>query len=197
MVADRVTSKARGCLDYLLSLALSGELQLHREIPFEEVTKGEPIGEGMAGTVWRGLWRERRVAIKEFRKDVRWEDFYRELSIMSVVQHENLVRCLGGCTKNGRRLLIMELMAVRPPHPDLPISPTSLRLTYLTSWPTQTFSLTMVCAIVSCLMWPRVSIISTTTATWFIGTSRPSTSWSLSRRATWPSRFATLVSLAL
>ncbi len=53
---------------------------------------------------------ERRVAIKEFRKDIRYEDFFRELCIMCVVHHEHLVRCLGGVTKQQRRIIVMELM---------------------------------------------------------------------------------------
>lgn len=136
-----------GCLDYLLSLALSGEIYLHTEIPIGELKKGEEIGEvnltpppfvhadtfqGMAGAVYRGLWKDKRVAIKEFRRDIRFEDFFRELCIMCVVHHENLIkysslllfpssplisphltdRCLGGVTKHSKRIIVMVLPCV-------------------------------------------------------------------------------------
>jgi len=58
----------------------------------------------------RGIWQEKPIAIKEFTKEVIKEDVLKELSIMSLVQHPNLVKCYGGITRDNRMIIVQELM---------------------------------------------------------------------------------------
>jgi len=50
------------------------------------------------------------VGIKQFKKDITYEEFIKELSIMCVVQHPNLVKCFGGVTTGNRKWIVDELM---------------------------------------------------------------------------------------
>uniref|UniRef100_A0A6B2L9B0 Protein kinase domain-containing protein n=1 Tax=Arcella intermedia TaxID=1963864 RepID=A0A6B2L9B0_9EUKA len=92
-------------------MVLQRKISVHTEIPEEELAIGELIGEGNAGAVYRGVWRGKYVAIKQFKKEIPFEDFIKELSIMSLVQHPNLVKCYGGVT-NGKKWIVDELMQV-------------------------------------------------------------------------------------
>jgi len=64
-ILHRITDKNAGCLGHLVDLAIERSISLHTEIPFEEleISHNEEIGEGTAGNVYRGLWKEQRVAI--------------------------------------------------------------------------------------------------------------------------------------
>uniref|UniRef100_A0A6B2KWY3 Protein kinase domain-containing protein n=1 Tax=Arcella intermedia TaxID=1963864 RepID=A0A6B2KWY3_9EUKA len=64
----------------------------------------------MSGSVYRGYWKDKRVAVKVFKPDIKISDFIKELSIMSIVRHKNLVRCYGGVTKGGKFMIIAELL---------------------------------------------------------------------------------------
>lgn len=67
---------------------------------------------GSAGTVYRGMWQgDTHVAIKEFPDEISAANkmaFTRELSIMCLVRHTNLVKCHGGITK-GPKIYIVQV----------------------------------------------------------------------------------------
>lgn len=105
-----VTNKDTGCLPSLLQFVMSGQIKLYVEIPPEDLVYGEEIGTGTAGSVMRATWRGMPVAVKKFR-GVDLGDFLKELSIMSIVQHPNLVPCYGGCSRNKDTMyIVQELM---------------------------------------------------------------------------------------
>lgn len=90
----------------MLEYVQMGELTVHREIDMQEIVKKTAIGDGTAGRVYRGYWGETPVAIKQFTKDFDHDLFMRELSIMTMVQHDSLVKSYGGVSK-GKKYLIM------------------------------------------------------------------------------------------
>jgi serine/threonine protein kinase len=108
-VARVVCAQDRGCLGALLEFVMAGSLTIHTEIPPTDVKFEEEIGSGTAGSVYKAVWRGKPVAVKKFHGVPR-EDFLKEISIMSVVQHPNLVECYGGCTQKDNLYIVQELM---------------------------------------------------------------------------------------
>lgn len=108
-VARVVCEKDKGCLGALLEFVMAGTLTLHTEIPPADIKFEEEIGSGTAGSVFKAVWRGKPVAVKKFH-GVQREDFLKEISIMSVVQHPSLVECYGGCTQKDNLYIVQELM---------------------------------------------------------------------------------------
>jgi serine/threonine protein kinase len=82
----------------------------------DELQRGEAIGEGAFGTVYRGKWGDIPVAIKELREvhitceEIK-EEFDREVQFMKTVRHPNIVVFFGaGQHANGVPFLVTELM---------------------------------------------------------------------------------------
>jgi hypothetical protein len=50
------------------------------------------------------------ASFKEFRKDIPFKEFIREISLNCVIEHPNLVKSIGGVTKNGKMIIVQELM---------------------------------------------------------------------------------------
>lgn len=105
-------SKSKIGLGYMLDEAEAGSFTLFKEIKPTEVAFGEEIGSGTEASVFRATWDGRPIAIKKFRGIPSTTQFQRELSIMSLVQHPNLLRCYGGYsdTKKDEYYLVMDLM---------------------------------------------------------------------------------------
>lgn len=51
-ICERIARKDTGCLPRLLDLGLTGELQLHVEIPRSDLEISGKIGDGNAGSVY-------------------------------------------------------------------------------------------------------------------------------------------------
>jgi serine/threonine protein kinase len=105
-------SKSKTGLQYLLDEAENGSFTLFKEIKPTEIELGEEIGSGTEACVMKAKWESRPIAIKKFRGIPSTTQFQRELSIMSLVQHPNLLRCYGGYsdTKKDEYYLVMDLM---------------------------------------------------------------------------------------
>jgi len=86
------------------------DITIHEELDQEELELVRPVGFGTAGSVYSGYYKGTPVAIKKIRNDIDYEDFLKEISILSVVYHKNLIRCVGGVTKDSKRYIVTELM---------------------------------------------------------------------------------------
>lgn len=105
-------AKSKAGLAYMLDEAENGTFALFKEIRPSELVIGEEIGSGTEACVYKALWDGRDVGVKKFRGIPSSTAFQRELSIMSLVQHPNLLRCYGGYsdTRNDEYFLVMDLM---------------------------------------------------------------------------------------
>ncbi|EER11918.1 serine-threonine protein kinase, putative, partial [Perkinsus marinus ATCC 50983] len=85
------------------------------EVDLAELEYGPMLGSGAAADVYRGIWREADVAIKEitWAKARETEDkvaeFKQELEIVINLRHPNLVLFMGAFTKSRPLRLVTEL----------------------------------------------------------------------------------------
>lgn len=66
------------------------------------------VGEGSFGVVYRGQWKDQYVAIKHISTEAERKAFTVEIRQLSRVNHENIVRLYGACTKGPNICLVME-----------------------------------------------------------------------------------------
>ncbi|KAH3767115.1 mitogen-activated protein kinase kinase kinase [Pelomyxa schiedti] len=101
-------------LGEVIENALAGRKTYHNEIPPDALTIETMIGRGAAGKVYKGKYKGEVVAIKHYSEDnivFDIQEFKKELTLMSVLDHENLIHCLGACTLDHYKLyIITELM---------------------------------------------------------------------------------------
>ncbi|XP_066159138.1 mitogen-activated protein kinase kinase kinase 7-like [Euwallacea fornicatus] len=79
-----------------------------REIDPDELDVHEAVGEGSFGVVYKGLWNEKPVAIKHITRDAEKQSFLVEVRQLSRVDHENIVKLYGACTRGLNFFLVME-----------------------------------------------------------------------------------------
>jgi len=94
----------------ILELSLSGDIQTHKEIDPAEIEFEELLAEGSSGKVYKGKWKGLEVALKKFEDDMlsfSMIEFRREVAIMSILKHPNLVLFYGACTKTKSSLIII------------------------------------------------------------------------------------------
>ncbi|XP_036969875.1 megakaryocyte-associated tyrosine-protein kinase isoform X3 [Acanthopagrus latus] len=90
----------------------SAELELSKTGWLLDITKlkqGETIGEGEFGAVYEGEYMGQRVAVKTIKCDVTAQAFLQETTVMTKLQHKNLVRLLGVILHKGLHI-VTELM---------------------------------------------------------------------------------------
>jgi serine/threonine protein kinase len=111
-ICEKVISKTGGCLTRLLEMGHKGEIELHREIPRSELEIAGKVGDGNAGSVYRAKYKGMDVAVKMFTKGSvqNSQDFIRELSLLSLIQHPLIVNCYGGSSRPGDEYIVEELM---------------------------------------------------------------------------------------
>nr|XP_020468659.1 megakaryocyte-associated tyrosine-protein kinase [Monopterus albus]XP_020468660.1 megakaryocyte-associated tyrosine-protein kinase [Monopterus albus]XP_020468661.1 megakaryocyte-associated tyrosine-protein kinase [Monopterus albus] len=91
----------------------SAELELSKAGWLLDITKlklGESIGEGEFGAVYEGEYMGQRVAVKTIKCDVTAQAFLQETTVMTKLQHKNLVRLLGVILHKGLHI-VTELMS--------------------------------------------------------------------------------------
>ncbi|XP_036376579.1 megakaryocyte-associated tyrosine-protein kinase [Megalops cyprinoides] len=79
-------------------------------LDIEKLTLGESIGEGEFGAVYEGEYMGQKVAVKNIKCDVTAQAFLEETTVMTKLQHRNLVRLLGVILHNGLHI-VTEFMA--------------------------------------------------------------------------------------
>lgn len=90
-------------------LTPTSSLNFTERIPFNELKLStETLGSGSFGTVFKGSWGKRNVAVKQFRTKEEIESFSVELKQLSNVKHPNIVTLYGASTSSDSAYLIME-----------------------------------------------------------------------------------------
>ena len=95
----------QGALPSLLEFARQGKLQISKEIKQSQLQRGKLLGAGAFAKVYTGQYNHHDVAVKVFSESsfaFRLEDFYREVAIMSMISHPNVVRFEGACIEQRR-----------------------------------------------------------------------------------------------
>jgi len=80
------------------------------EIPHDELDFDSQIGEGCFGTVWKGKWRGKLVAVKELKSMADLSEFKDEVSILAKLRHPNVILLMGACTEAGKLCFVTEFM---------------------------------------------------------------------------------------
>ncbi|XP_013189820.1 mitogen-activated protein kinase kinase kinase 7 isoform X2 [Amyelois transitella] len=78
------------------------------EIDYSEIEEIAIVGKGAFGVVWKGLWRNKFVAVKHINSESERREFAIEVRQLSRVCHPNIVRLYGACTKRNHVCLVME-----------------------------------------------------------------------------------------
>lgn len=81
--------------------------QFVEEIDYNEIQTEEIVGKGSFGVVWKGLWKGKPVAVKHINSDDERKAFTTEVRQLSRIDHPNIVKLYGACTKDPV-CLIME-----------------------------------------------------------------------------------------
>ncbi|KAJ8277364.1 hypothetical protein GJAV_G00074380 [Gymnothorax javanicus] len=93
--------------------AKSAEVELSKAgwlLDIKKLTLGEGIGEGEFGAVYEGEYIGQKVAVKNIKCDVTAQAFLEETTVMTKLQHRNLVQLLGVIMHNGL-YIVTEFMA--------------------------------------------------------------------------------------
>ena len=112
--------KKQHVLPALLEFARHGEIVVFRRIQPEDLDVGAAVGRGVYATVHRGTWKGRDVAVKVFDEgslEFRFEDFLREISLLSICRHPNLLHTYGAVVRASARapsqfMIVSELLSV-------------------------------------------------------------------------------------
>ncbi|GBP40056.1 Mitogen-activated protein kinase kinase kinase 7 [Eumeta japonica] len=78
------------------------------EIDFNEIQKLEVVGKGAFGIVYKGLWRDKFVAVKHINSESERRELAIEVRQLSRVSHPNIVKLYGACTQGPHVCLVLE-----------------------------------------------------------------------------------------
>lgn len=100
-------STCANCMLYMMQFAQEGKVFIHNEIQSDDLETLESIGKGATANVYRAVYKGVHVAYKEFYEGVDMTEFYKEVAMMSLLFHPNLVRMLGAGIKDGKYAFIV------------------------------------------------------------------------------------------
>lgn len=106
-----VSLKRRGRRE--ASLDYGNLLFLGQDLPYQDIARGEEIGKGNFGVVYKGYAHGKKLAVKELfydptHPDNTVQEFHREIQVLSLLQHDNIVRFLGAVQQPPHFCIIME-----------------------------------------------------------------------------------------
>ncbi|GLT27141.1 hypothetical protein SLA2020_021670 [Shorea laevis] len=68
------------------------------------------LGKGGFGTVYKGIWRNKEIAVKRVSKKSGKQEFVAEVTTIGNLNHKNLVKLIGWCYEGRELLLVYEYM---------------------------------------------------------------------------------------
>ncbi|GLT65833.1 hypothetical protein SLA2020_382390 [Shorea laevis] len=68
------------------------------------------LGKGGFGTVYKGIWRNKEIAVKRVSKKSGQQEFVAEVTTIGNLNHKNLVKLIGWCYESRELLLVYEYM---------------------------------------------------------------------------------------
>ncbi|GKV34558.1 hypothetical protein SLEP1_g42921 [Rubroshorea leprosula] len=68
------------------------------------------LGKGGFGTVYKGIWRNKEIAVKRVSKKSGEQEFVAEVTTIGNLNHKNLVKLIGWCYESRELLLVYEYM---------------------------------------------------------------------------------------
>uniref|UniRef100_A0AAR2KME3 Tyrosine-protein kinase n=1 Tax=Pygocentrus nattereri TaxID=42514 RepID=A0AAR2KME3_PYGNA len=81
------------------------------EVDPEDLILGDELGSGNFGLVWKGLWCDKKVAVKTVREDAMTEEeFKEEAQVMMKLSHPKLVQLYGVCMQRSPLYLVFEFL---------------------------------------------------------------------------------------
>jgi pto-interacting protein 1 len=90
-------------------VVLEYNLRSFTQKEIDEITNGycALLGEGAFGKVYKGkLDDQRQVAVKRYKNGTKKEDFAKEVTVHSQINHKNVVRLLGCCTEENALMIV-------------------------------------------------------------------------------------------
>lgn len=111
----KTRKKLENCslLDALIEFAASGKVPGFNQLDRKEIELGEPIAEGISGKVFKGKFRDHSVAIKHCSPHYQGYDSVdvtREITVMSLLHHKNILHCFGAATVGTDSFIVSELI---------------------------------------------------------------------------------------
>ncbi len=84
-----------------------------KQIALADLELGPVLGVGTVGTVYRGIWEGRTVAVKLLHASISTDElirarFRREMEILEKLEHPHIIRYLGGGERDGQLYYVME-----------------------------------------------------------------------------------------
>jgi serine/threonine protein kinase len=105
----RVVIDKHDALSFIIIWCSHGEITIHNEIDPSEVSFDERIYDSPLCQVWVGKWQGQVVALKQFDAEtITWEDFWKEVALLTVTQHPLTVRFYGACSKGAKPFMCID-----------------------------------------------------------------------------------------
>ncbi|KAH8947331.1 hypothetical protein BDL97_11G035200 [Sphagnum fallax] len=102
--------------EYQATIELLPFNSIIQSFPYNELKFGTSLGEGAFGEVYRGCWKDTKIAIKVLKRNGSHNEgakksFISEVRTLGSIQHINLVRLLGYCIKGLKHMLVYEYIS--------------------------------------------------------------------------------------
>ncbi|CAK9222594.1 unnamed protein product, partial [Sphagnum troendelagicum] len=99
--------------EYQATIELLPFNSIIQSFPYNELKFGTSLGRGAFGEVYRGCWKDTKIAIKVLKRSGSHNEgakksFISEVRTLGSIQHINLVRLLGYCIKGLEHMLVYE-----------------------------------------------------------------------------------------
>jgi len=96
-------------LSFIIIWCSHGKIKIHHEIDEKDVSFDNLIYDSPLCQVFEGKWKGKTVALKRFDKEtMNWQDFWKEVALLTVTQHPTTVRFYGACSKGDKPFLCVD-----------------------------------------------------------------------------------------